>query len=76
MYRGHSTREAESGVPEINVAKRQDRTAVVSAYELFSRLHVTREKLNNNVEWPSFFSPAQKQNQIKQVRDLDDFNKD
>ena len=34
-----------------------------------------REKVNN-VEWPSFWSQRKKQNKIKQVRDLDDLNKD
>ena len=35
----------EGGVPVIKVAKRQVRTAIVSAYVLFSRLHVRREKV-------------------------------
>ena len=47
VYRGHSycMREAEDGVAVINVAKRQQRTAVISAYVLFSRLHVKRARL-------------------------------
>ena len=38
-------REAKVEVTIINVAKHQVRTAVISAYVLFSRLHVRREKV-------------------------------